>query len=93
MRISGRHLLLQIAEPAKQISPHHWNFPRRTPVRYLPTVSNLLHVYDYVTKLCRQQAEVTQNHENEHVRSTGQGEADTENIRGLNFAAVNLTTV
>jgi hypothetical protein len=28
-----------------------------------------------ITKLCRQQAEVIQNHENEHVRSIGQGEA------------------
>jgi hypothetical protein len=26
-------------------------------------------------KLCRQQAKVIQNHENEHVRSIGQGEA------------------
>jgi hypothetical protein len=28
-----------------------------------------------VTKFCSQQTEVIQNHENEHVRSTGQGEA------------------
>jgi hypothetical protein len=28
-----------------------------------------------MTKLCRQQAEVMQNHENEHVHSIGQGEA------------------
>jgi hypothetical protein len=33
------------------------------------------YVYDYVTKLCRQQAEVQQNYENELVRSRGQGEA------------------
>jgi hypothetical protein len=36
---------------------------------------NLPYVYDYITKLCRQQAEVIQNHENEHVRGIGQGEA------------------
>jgi hypothetical protein len=36
---------------------------------------NIPYVYDYVTKLCRQQAEVIQNHENENVRSRGQGEA------------------
>jgi hypothetical protein len=36
---------------------------------------DLPYVYDYITKLCRQQAEVIQNHENEHVRGTGQGEA------------------
>jgi hypothetical protein len=30
---------------------------------------------DYITKLCRRQAEVIQNHANEHVRGIGQGEA------------------
>jgi hypothetical protein len=30
---------------------------------------------------------------NEHVRSIGQGEADAENIRGLNLATVKLATV
>jgi hypothetical protein len=34
----------------------------------------LPYVYDYITKLCRQQAEATQNRENEHVRGIGQGE-------------------
>jgi hypothetical protein len=32
------------------------------------------YVYDYITKLCRQQAEVIQNHENANVGSIGQGE-------------------
>jgi hypothetical protein len=32
-------------------------------------------VYDYITKSCRQQAEVFANHENENVRYIGQGEA------------------
>jgi hypothetical protein len=32
------------------------------------------YVYDYITKSCRQQAEVIQNHENENVRYIGQGE-------------------
>jgi hypothetical protein len=31
--------------------------------------------YDYITKLCRKQAEVIQTHENEHVHGIGQGEA------------------
>jgi hypothetical protein len=29
----------------------------------------------HITKLCRRQAEVIQNHENEYVQATGQGEA------------------
>jgi hypothetical protein len=36
---------------------------------------NLPCVYDYITKLCRKQAEVILNHENERVRCIGQGEA------------------
>jgi hypothetical protein len=33
------------------------------------------YVYDYITKSCRQQAEVIQNNENENVHYIGQGEA------------------
>jgi hypothetical protein len=32
-------------------------------------------MYDYIAKLCRQQAQVIQNHENLLVRNIGQGEA------------------
>jgi hypothetical protein len=51
------------------------NFPSCTTVRHLYTTFDLPYVYDYITKLCRQQSEVIQNNENEHVRDTGQGEA------------------
>jgi peptide subunit release factor 1 (eRF1) len=34
----------------------------------------LPYIYDYITKLCGQQAEVIQNHENAIVRKIGQGE-------------------
>jgi hypothetical protein len=33
------------------------------------------YVYDYITKLCRKQAEVIQNHLNPNVYAIGQGEA------------------
>jgi hypothetical protein len=59
------------------------NFPRRTTVLDLHMAFSLPHAYDYSTKLCRQQAEVTQNHENEHVRSIGQGEARQRKYRRL----------
>jgi hypothetical protein len=68
------------------------NFPRYTPVRDLHTAFNLPYVYDYITKLCRQQAEVIQNHYNEHVHSIGKARPDLENIWGLNLAVVKLTT-
>jgi hypothetical protein len=51
------------------------NFPRRTPVRELHTAFNILYVYDFITKLCRQQAEGILNDDNENVRNIGQGEA------------------
>jgi hypothetical protein len=51
------------------------NFPRRTPVRELYKAFIIPYIYDYFTKLFRQQAEVIQNHENGNVRNTGQGAA------------------
>jgi hypothetical protein len=51
------------------------NFPRCTPVRDMHRAHNLPYVYDYIIKLCRQQAEVIRNRESEHVRCRGQGEA------------------
>jgi hypothetical protein len=51
------------------------SFPRRTPIRDLHLAFQIPYVYDYITKLCRQQAEVIQNHENDNVRTIGQGEA------------------
>jgi hypothetical protein len=60
--------------------------------RHEKSAFNLPYVYDYITKLCRKQAEAIENHENEHVRGIGQGEARHENIRGLNLAVVKPTT-
>jgi hypothetical protein len=42
-------------------------------------------VYDYITKLCRQQAEVIQIHDNENVRTIGQGEALHRKYKRLNL--------
>jgi hypothetical protein len=54
---------------------------------------NLPCVYDYITELCRQQAEVIQNPENANVRTIGEGNRDTRNTIGLNLTAVRHTTV
>jgi hypothetical protein len=51
------------------------NFSKRTSVRDMHKAFHIPHVYDYITKSCRQQAEVLQNHANENVRYIGQGEA------------------
>jgi hypothetical protein len=51
------------------------NFPRSTPVREMQMGFHLPYMHDYMTKLCRQEAEVILNHNNENVRYIGQGEA------------------
>jgi hypothetical protein len=40
-------------------------------------------VYDYITKLCRQQAQINQHLENIYVRNIGQGEAQHRIYKGL----------
>jgi hypothetical protein len=59
------------------------NFPRRTPVRDLHVPFKIPYVYDFITKLCRQQAEVIQNHHIPNVRNIGQGEAQHRKYRRL----------
>jgi hypothetical protein len=56
---------------------HHTigNFLGYTLVHDMHTAFNLPFVYDYITKLYKQQAEVIQNHENEHVCSKRQSKA------------------
>jgi hypothetical protein len=51
------------------------SFPRRTLVRDMHVAFQISYVYDYITKSCRQQAEVIQNHENENVSYIEQGKA------------------
>jgi hypothetical protein len=50
-------------------------FPKCSPVREIHMAFQVSYVYDYITKLCRQQAEAIQNYENANVRDTGKGEA------------------
>jgi hypothetical protein len=51
-------------------------------------------MYTFIlTKLCKQQAGVIQNHGNEHVRSRGKTKPRMENEKSLNLAAVTLTAV
>jgi hypothetical protein len=59
------------------------NLPRSIPVRDLHMAFKIPYVYDYITKLCRQHAEVIQNHENENVHNIGQGEARHRNYKRL----------
>jgi hypothetical protein len=66
---------VQIAESVKQGSPHHWQFSKvHTLVRELHKAFSILYIYNYMTRLCRKQAQTIQNHGNANVRNIGQGE-------------------
>jgi hypothetical protein len=67
--------LLKLQRLQKRVLRTIGNFPRRTTVRELHVAFNIPYVYDFITKLCRQQAEVILNHNNENVRNIGQGKA------------------
>jgi hypothetical protein len=51
--------------------------------RELHKAYNIPYIYDYMTKLCRQQAEAIQTHENSNVRNIGQGEVQNRKHKRL----------
>jgi hypothetical protein len=55
----------------------------RPPLRDMHVAFQIPHIYDYITKSCRQQEEVVQNHENENVPYIGQGEAPHRTYKRL----------
>jgi hypothetical protein len=64
------------------------NYPRRTPARDLHMALKLPYVYDYITKLCWQQADIIQNLDNENVRNIGQGEVRHTKCKRLKLGGV-----
>jgi hypothetical protein len=69
------------------------NSPMGTSVREMHMAFHLPYVYNYMTKLCGQQAEVIINRDNENFCILYKAKPDIENIRGLNLAAIRHTTV
>jgi hypothetical protein len=59
------------------------NVPRHTLIRELHKALNIPYIYDYMTKLCRQQAEVIQNHGNDNGRDIGHGEPQHRKFKRL----------
>jgi hypothetical protein len=82
--VCSRQPSTEIAAPAKQSYPHHWKFSKaHTDLRFAYGFQSSIYIYDYITKLCRQQAEVIQNHENAEVRNIGQGEPLHRKYKGF----------
>jgi hypothetical protein len=72
--LQKKPLSIEIAVTAKQNSLPHCNIHMVYQIVICIWLAiHIPHVYDYMTKLCRQQAKVIQNHENENVHNIGQG--------------------
>ena len=59
--ICGRHLGYEIAAAAQQSSPHDWHFQRHTQNPDIYVTLKIPYMYDFVTKLCCQKADVIRN--------------------------------
>jgi len=69
------------------------NFPRHTLTHKLHVAFSIPYIHDFITKLCRQQADNIYNHENGCVCNIGTGKAHTESIRCLNMVVMRPTTM
>jgi hypothetical protein len=58
-------------------------FPKYTPVRDLHMAFQVPYIYNYIKNLCRQQAEVIQNHENANVPDIGKSDAGPRKYKKL----------
>jgi hypothetical protein len=67
----------KIVAPAKQSSPHHWNFPRRTLIRDLHMALKLQYIYCYITELSYRTMKM------QIFPKLDKANPDTGNIRGL----------
>jgi hypothetical protein len=66
------------------------NLPSHTSVRDMHVAFQVRYVYDYITRLCRRQAEIIHNHENENVRNIGQGETPYRKYKRLKFGGAHV---
>jgi hypothetical protein len=67
-------LLMKLQRLQKKVLHTIGHYPWSTSVRDLHMTFKIPYVYDYITKLCKQQAKVIQYHDNENVRNIGQSE-------------------
>jgi hypothetical protein len=54
--------LMKLQRPKNKVLRTTGKFPRNTPIRDMHISFQIPYVYDYITKLCRQQTQVIQHH-------------------------------
>jgi hypothetical protein len=72
--------LLKLQRLKNRVLRTNGNFPRHTSAHDMYVAFQIPYVYDYITTVCRKQAEVIQNSENENVRCIGQGRSPSQKI-------------
>jgi hypothetical protein len=75
--------LLKLQRLQNMVLRNIGNFSRHTSVLSMHEAFQIPYIYDYIIKLCRQQTEVIQNHENENVHYIGQCEAQHRKYKRL----------
>jgi hypothetical protein len=73
--------LLKLQRLQNKVNRTIGNVPRRTAVRELHKA--IPYIYDYTTKICRQQTEDIQQHENANVLNIRQGKAQPREYKKL----------
>jgi hypothetical protein len=66
------------------------SLPRRISVCDMHVAFQIPYVYDYITKLCRRQAEIIHKHKIENVRNIGQGETPHRKLKRLKLGGSHL---
>jgi hypothetical protein len=85
MGIAAECHLLKLQRLQNRVLRTTGKFPMLALVRDMHEAFQIPYVYDYITKLFMQQAEVIQNHETGNGRYIGQGEARHRKYKRLNL--------
>jgi hypothetical protein len=80
---AAKNHLLELQRLQNKVLSTTGIFLWRTSVRDMHVAFKISYVYDYITKSCKQQAKVVQNHENKNFRYIGQGEARHKKYKRL----------
>jgi hypothetical protein len=88
MRICGVDPSSEIAAPTNKVPETVGNLPRFIPTRDLQVAFKISHSHNFVPKLWRQKAKVTQRNEIANFCNIGQGEAQHREYKRPKMVAV-----
>jgi hypothetical protein len=84
------HVEVQLQRLQNKVLRAIGNIPRCTLVRDIYVAFQIPYVYDYITKLCRRQAEIVHNNENENVHNIEESETPHRKHKRLKLGGGHL---